>query len=120
MESYCSGMSKAEAYKKAKYKGNPYKNSWEIAENPVIKEAIEKKLINFINEAEDLRKQAIIEARQKQITLMRSAESEQVQLNASKEIIADAQKINLGGQIDNELIVTFKGVDISKFPKNES
>lgn len=113
-------MSATQAYLKAGYEGKIENSRWlasQILTNPHIRGAIDERLGNFVKEAEDLRKQAIIEARQKQIALMRSAESEQIQLNASKEIIADAQKINLGGQVDNELIVTFKGVDISKFPK---
>lgn len=99
-------MSKVEAYKKAKYKGNPYKNAWEIAENPVISKAIDERLNTYAKESEDIRRGAMIEAREKQIYLMRSAENEFVQLNATKEILADTQKINIGGQKGNPLGIT--------------
>ncbi len=104
-------MTAMEAYRQAGYTGDAHKNSWLIKANQGVSEAIEKKLDAFIIEAEHLRKQTLLEARQKQISLMRSAENEFVQLNATKEILGDSQKIDLGGQSKNPVKIELEYFD---------
>jgi hypothetical protein len=108
-------MTQIEAYRQVGYKGDPYKEAWKVAGR--CRDAIQERLNEFVREAEDIRKQAIIEARQTQVNLMRTAENDQVRLNASKEIVGAKQEIDLNATTDNTFRFIVEGVDVSKFPK---
>lgn len=103
-------MSAMEAYKAVGYKGNARSHAWEIVANRGVREAIDEKLAQFTKSVADNIKQSTQEAFEKQLHLMRSAENEFVQLNASKEILdrgglKTPDNIILGGQEDNPVSV---------------
>jgi N-methylhydantoinase A/oxoprolinase/acetone carboxylase beta subunit len=115
-------MSAAEAYRRSGFESkveNCRQNAFQLITKSYIREAIDEKLNEFTKSVADKIKQSTDEAFEKQLSLMRSADNEFVQLNASKDIL-DRGGLKPGDNVRVVADVTNKNIDIDNKPKTQA